>query len=381
MDESSRWLSSEEPGVVLALWRVMDAHFPTTWARTLDAALADPQMAPALRALSDAELEQQAEQSRASLARGFVEGDWAPYEAFLAGQARVYAKLGVGFASWFRTVGVVAEETAAQLVHAYPPPQSEAALRVLNHFLERVLSTLGTEYVQAKEKALRRSERQLRALTARLQRTREEERTAVAREIHDELGQRLTSLKLDIGWLQRRTGDPGARDAVEARLREMGALVDATLQTVRNLATQLRPGVLDHLGLEAALEWQARDFGVRTGVETHIELPQAPLPLDGEQATALFRCFQELLTNVARHAGATRVRARLWREGGELLLRVEDDGRGITPEEAEGTGSLGLLGLRERAALLGGTLEFEPVPGRGTVARVRLPLARPEADR
>lgn len=223
--------------------------------------------------------------------------------------------------------------------------------------------------------ALADSEQQLRALAARLQEVIEEERTRIAREMHDELGQQLTALKLDLGWMMRRY-ETHNREGFAERLHASIALVDQTVQTVRKLATRLRPGALDDLGLVAALDWEAREIATRSGIRFDVALPEEEeLHLTSDQSTALFRTFQELLTNVMRHAAAKSVRVRLERNEREVVLVVEDDGRGITSAQASSGKSLGLLGIRERVALLGGTFAIEGPPEGGTRVKIVFPLA------
>lgn len=235
----------------------------------------------------------------------------------------------------------------------------------------RVTGTVGTALdVTERHKA----ERLLRRLAIRLQSVREDERTAIAHEIHDELGQALTGLKLELAWL---------RDRLDGELLERAkqavALVDTTLDNSRKLAARLRPSVLDDLGLEAAIESQARDFAARTGCHCDIDLKMGEITPDKERDTAVFRILQEALTNVARHAEARRVRVTTRRENGALLMSVEDDGKGI-PEEARTAsfGSLGLLGMRERAGALGGRLDVHALDGGGTVVTLEMPLEQNE---
>ena len=211
----------------------------------------------------------------------------------------------------------------------------------------------------------------LRALTARLQSIREEERKRVAREIHDDLGQSLTSIKIDLASLIR-TLPPAAM--TESILR----LVDQTIQSVRRIATELRPGILDDLGLVAAVEWAAEEFAARSGTKLRLDLPQEDLVIDQESATAIFRIFQETLTNVARHAEATEVEVRLGKEGDSIVLEVRDNGRGMN-EELATAGSLGILGMRERALLLQGKLTIHSTPGIGTTVTVRIPINAADA--
>jgi signal transduction histidine kinase len=212
---------------------------------------------------------------------------------------------------------------------------------------------------------------QLRALAGRLQSIREEERKRVAREIHDQLGQALTAIKLDVSSLVRELPEEQGKES--HRVPSILKLVDETIQTVRRIATELRPGMLDDLGLVATIEWAGEEFQARTGTKCSLELPQDDIVVDQEKATALFRIFQETLTNVARHAGANEVRARLAAEDGNVTLEVRDNGRGIHEAELRKGGSLGILGMRERVALLGGDLKITSSPGDGTSVLVRIP--------
>jgi two-component system sensor histidine kinase UhpB len=223
------------------------------------------------------------------------------------------------------------------------------------------------------EDALRRSLDELRALTARLQSVREEERTRVAREIHDELGQALTGIKLESASLVREL--PADAKQQSNRAKSIAKLADETIQAVRRISTELRPGILDDLGLAAAVEWVAEEFQARTGTKVHLSLPGIHLAIDREHATALFRILQEILTNVARHANATQVNVRLFKEQGSLILDVRDDGIGVSKEELSAGRSLGILGMRERALLLGGELMISGAPASGTTVTVRIPAA------
>jgi PAS domain S-box-containing protein len=229
-----------------------------------------------------------------------------------------------------------------------------------------------TERKRAQEE-LQQSFEQLRALTARLQVIREEERKNVAREIHDELGQALTAIKIDLASLIREL----APDQQQQRKRtdSILELVDQTIHSVRRISTELRPGILDDLGLVAALEWAAEDFEARTGTRCRLTLPGGDIEIDQERATAMFRIFQETLTNVARHANASEVGVRLAKENGDLTLEVHDNGRGIGEEQLSGGRSLGILGMRERVTLLGGELGIIGAPEKGTTIIVRIPAA------
>jgi PAS domain S-box-containing protein len=233
----------------------------------------------------------------------------------------------------------------------------------------------GTERMHL-EQYLADAHDRMRALAAHHAEGAEQEKMRLSREIHDVLGQELTGLKLDLSWLARRIApvtDP-PREAIATRLREMASQIDGCVQTVRRIATGLRPGVLDDLGLAEAVEWQAHEFQARAGISVELTLPEGELELERDRATAVFRIFQELLTNVARHAGATRVTAQLTPEQGNVVLEVSDNGRGITAAELARPNALGLLGMRERAAQFGGSLELHGTAGQGTRAVLRMPV-------
>jgi signal transduction histidine kinase len=194
--------------------------------------------------------------------------------------------------------------------------------------------------------------------------------------MHDVLGQGLAGLRLDASWLGKRLPhavDEGVRAEMAMRVDEMTGLLDRTSAAVKNLATELRPGVLDKFGLAAAVEWQCQEFARRTGLALTCQLPEGEPSISSELSTALFRILQEALTNVARHAGAQSVRVELGVAGGVAALVVRDDGRGVTAEELSAPASLGLLGMRERAEALGGSLLVERCAPRGTVVMVSIP--------
>lgn len=224
-----------------------------------------------------------------------------------------------------------------------------------------------------KENEFRRSSEQLRELSARLQSVREEERTRIAREIHDELGQALTGLKMDVAWLQRQL-DQLQQPALVEKTRAMSSLADIIIQMVRRIATELRPGILD-LSLVATIEWQLQEFQTRSGIESELISAPEETTLNGDGATAVFRIFQEVLTNVIRHAQATKIEVTLVEDATYLTLRVQDNGRGITESEIHSPKSIGLLGMQERARLRGGDVQLQGRPNRGTTVVVRLPLS------
>jgi signal transduction histidine kinase len=247
--------------------------------------------------------------------------------------------------------------------------------------VERELKEAGVRHErQRAEQELRESRRQLRALAAHLQSVREEERKLIAREIHDALGQSLTGFKMDLAWIRHRLQPEGGeviRQPLLDKIAELGASIDAAADSVRKLCTELRPRILDDLGLLAAVEWQAREFQKRTGITCTLNLEVDALNMDTERCTALFRIFQEILTNTARHAQASRVEALLCRTNDSVFLEVRDNGRGIEPGDLEGDKALGILGMRERVLMFGGEVTIEGSKGEGTTVTVAIPLLEP----
>ena len=232
-----------------------------------------------------------------------------------------------------------------------------------------------TERVRADE-ALRRSREELRELSAASHFVREQEQRRVAREIHDELGQSLTALKMDVAWMlgNLAAGSPSLAE----KLGTMQSLLDATVTATRRISADLRPLMLDDLGPIPAAEWLAQNFSQRTGIPCSVRIHPVDLEFGEPHASALYRILQESLTNVARHAKATRVDIAIEQIDGALRLTVRDDGRGFSPDEARAQKTYGLLGLRERTVLLGGDVSIASEPGKGATVNVRIPL-RPEA--
>lgn len=241
---------------------------------------------------------------------------------------------------------------------------------------QRLLETLAAQMAVAIRNsqllALERdSQRRLRQLANYLQEALEAERARIAREIHDEFGQMLTALKMDTVWLRKRL--PPDRAELAGKTAEMVELIDTAVQTVRNLASELRPGLLDDLGLVAALEWYAQQFSKRTGIVCEIDLGSGDIGLHETASTAVFRIFQETLTNITRHAKATYVFISLRQTEGGFFMTVRDNGQGMAHKQLRGKRSLGITGMSERVRALGGTLDIQSAPGRGTSLTLKLP--------
>ncbi len=221
--------------------------------------------------------------------------------------------------------------------------------------------------------SLKQSREQLRRLSAYQNDVREQERIRIAREIHDQLGQSLTILKMDLSWLNRHRS--ASEDDIAEKLAAMARVIEAGMETLHSVTAELRPGILDDFGLAAAIEWQAERFARRSGIACRLENGGYEPELPKMKATALFRIFQETLTNIMRHAQASDVVIRLEKHDGELFLEVADDGRGITEKEINAPDAFGLLGIRERLYPFGGRVAFSGRPGRGTRVAIHLPLS------
>ena len=222
------------------------------------------------------------------------------------------------------------------------------------------------------ENAIKKSEEQLRNLTTYLQKVGEIERTNIAREIHDELGQTLTVLKMDLTWLRKRL--PEEQNSLREKTDGMFQLINKTIQTVKKISTELRPGLLDDLGLGAAIEWQAEEFQQRTGIQCNIIIEPKDITFDKDRNTAIFRILQETLTNIARHADATEVNLSLKQREGQIELKVRDNGIGITEDQISNPKSFGLIGIRERVKIFDGNNTLKGTPGKGTVMTIKIPV-------
>lgn len=361
----------QAPRGVPQVLRTGEAEFyPQILESVLEAATSDPEVLKILREL------------------GLKSGMTVP----LIGRERALGALTLVMAESGRTYDQadlhLAEELARRAALALEDAQLYAETQMLNaqledRILERTRQLRATvnelrreiNERQLAEEALHRSREQLRRLSARLQAVREEERTHMAREIHDQLGGAMTGLKMDVAALRRN---------LQATLLEksgaISGLIDDTIQTVRRIATELRPAILDDFGLLAAIEWQLQEFQTRANIECNLSAEMENIPLDPERSTALFRVFQETLTNVARHANATRVEVQLSEQDGQLILQVRDNGRGISDEEISGSKSLGLVGMQERIHLLSGELDIRGTPGQGTTVFVKIPMGQTKPD-
>lgn len=249
-----------------------------------------------------------------------------------------------------------------------PPLSMRRLLRVALAWLLATGPAVSTAAVDTTDSP---SGERLRKLAVHLQSSAEQERTALARELHDEFGSMFTALSLNCDQALQILPPDG--DAARERLLEMSGLIGQAMGSMERLIGDLRPQILDDLGLVAAIESEVRSFGVRAGITSEIQLPEGEVELAAERATALFRVTQESLTNVARHAGASRVWVELRRVGAGLSLEVRDNGRGIAPDKIADPKSYGILGMQERVRLLGGRFEVEGSPGRGTRVYVTLP--------
>jgi len=256
--------------------------------------------------------------------------------------------------------------------------EMKQALEKTTEELIRQSTMLESEVIERKraEEELKQSHEQLRNLSAHIESMREAERTSIAREVHDELGQALTALKMDLSWLDKRL--PEKQEALIKKVREMSRLIGTTIQAVKKISTELRPGVLDDLGLMAAIEWQAQEFHERTRIKCELTTEGEDINLDRDLATVVFRILQEALTNIARHANATRVEVSLKKGDGQLVLQVRDNGKGITKKQIAHPKSFGLIGMRERVRSWNGSVKLDGISGKGTIVAVSIPLKREE---
>ncbi len=213
--------------------------------------------------------------------------------------------------------------------------------------------------------------KELHNLATHLTESREQRRRSIARELHDELGQLLTALKIQVVLLSNKVSQ---NKDIKQRFNMLSDMVDQTIKSVQHISAQIRPQMLDQLGLIPAIEWQAEEFQKLTGITCKYSLPQEDLHLNNDVETAVFRLLQEALTNAARHSFAKRVSIFLKKRGADLIMEITDNGQGISPSQIDNPDSLGLLGMRERVTLLGGTLEIHGEKDKGTNVKIKIPL-------
>lgn len=245
--------------------------------------------------------------------------------------------------------------------HIYPSPDG------LSVFVRDV------SHRKRAEEQLKQSHEQLRQLTGHLQKIREEEQKRIAREVHDELGQQITGLKMDVSWVRKKMAEGADTVLLHERLAQMTALLDSTVKTVRRISSELRPSILDDFGLVTALEWQSAEFEKRFSIPVYFKTELKDIDVAPDTATGLFRTYQESLTNVARHSEAREVLSSLNVINGQLVLTVTDNGKGFDTGKTKGR-TLGLLGMKERVRMMNGKLEIRSMPGQGTSVIIAVPL-------
>jgi len=285
----------------------------------------------------------------------------------------------VEYSSYPIVDGGVVQGAVVTFVDISARKRAEDALRQANDVLEQRVS----ERTQALSEALQ----QLRELSAYTHTVREEERTRIAREVHDELGSLLVALKMDVGWLDKRLGEQqqrepvaaqAMRDTMRSKCQNMSRLIEAAVDNVGRIITDLRPSILDHQGLWAALDWQAHEFvqSAELGLDWQMDVEQA-VPLPEPSAMAIFRIFQEMLSNVGRHAQASHLAITILATAAGISIRVKDNGRGAVADAFEAANAYGVMGMRERARHLGGSLEITSQIGLGSAFHLRIQLPKP----
>ncbi|HVY06826.1 MAG TPA: PAS domain S-box protein [Burkholderiales bacterium] len=274
---------------------------------------------------------------------------------------------------WVGTTTDIHDQKEARAVLEQSQLRLAEAVRLRTEDLLNANTALRDEIEERKhvEKALRGSREKLRKLSAHLQSARESERAAVAREIHDELGATLTAAKMDLHWFAKTLADNQVPRG--DKLREAVELVDSAIQTVKRIATELRPSILDHLGLWAALQWQLQEFELNFNIPCQIDPAPDGIVLANDAQTAVFRIFQEALTNIARHAKASRVKVELRPDRAGIMLGIQDNGIGLPPGKIVEPDACGIQGMRERARSFGGDVRFEQTAGGGTTVLVKFP--------
>ncbi|MEP6788340.1 MAG: DUF4118 domain-containing protein [Acidobacteriota bacterium] len=259
--------------------------------------------------------------------------------------------------------------------HVFTGDREELTRLAIFVFEGLIMSWL-IERIRTVSDGMKASREELRALTKYQQTLRESEQKRIAREIHDELGQVLTGLKMDVHLLKRRLNSPDAdlsKETISDDLDDLGKVIDVTISSVRRIASELRPSMLDDFGLVAAIEWQAQEFERKTEIPCLFKADTDSLDLGAESNMAVFRIFQEALTNVARHSEAKQVQVDFQTAGGDIVMTVRDDGKGIDMRGIERSRSLGILGMHERTRLIGGELDIAALPDGGTAVELTVP--------
>ena len=278
------------------------------------------------------------------------------------------------FVAFILVTGTVSEEFAVNILQLGADDYilKTNLVRLPSAISKAVENRMMQKEKQYAEKEMKELNEQLRSLTAHLQHVREEEQARIAREIHDELGQLLTAIKMDISSANRKITE--APDEAKIYLAQSLKMVDDTVKTVRRIASELRPGILEDFGLIAALEWQSQEFEKRNDILCNFTCPIPKLTIEKNISIGLYRIYQEALTNVARHSGANIVTSAFTREGDNLVLSISDNGNGFDPLEIKSKKTLGLLGMKERALIMKGELVTQSIPGTGTTITVTIPL-------
>ncbi|MBM2816428.1 MAG: signal transduction histidine kinase [Ignavibacteria bacterium] len=269
---------------------------------------------------------------------------------------------------------ILNKERQIQWIHEYMQSVEDASGAMI--YVQGTIYNV-TEQKKAEE-ALTKSREQLRNFAIYVEQAREEERKRIAFEVHDELGHLLTAMKLDLSWLMNKRYLK--QEVLNRKLNEMSNHVDTIIRKVRTISSQLRPSVLDHFGLVAAIEWQASEFQKRSAVRCRFTVSRHDFILDESRSTVIFRILQELLTNIARHAGASRVDVNLEKVAGNIVLKVSDNGRGISQEQVNSKKSFGLIGIQEKAKFIGGQVNFNGIIGFGTTVTITVPVVQKEAS-
>ncbi|RPI32729.1 MAG: histidine kinase, partial [Nitrospiraceae bacterium] len=281
---------------------------------------------------------------------------------------------GVCMQAGFRSLAVVPIRYRDQVLGAiHMADEQEGALAQKKiEFIEQLAVMVGEAiYRFSAEEELRKSREELRNLSRYLREARESERTAIAREIHDELGQIITALRLELAWIRDTYKD---HDVIANKSKSMLALVDATIQTIQNIITELRPGILDVLGLFAAIEWQAAELKKMSGITCDLSLPSEDVLVDAEISTNIFRIIQELFTNIVRYSQATNVSVQIEIKKDRLFLNVIDNGIGIRPQDISSPVSFGIIGVRERVYAMKGEMHIAGTSGMGTSVTIEVPV-------